>query len=144
VTIGGRVAAAAAVVLAFAAGYYAPTRLATHRPRLVFACPLSGAGAWGDIAAMSARARLVEAAALRHSGGTESSKTVPPVIAVIALGLPGLDPSSAGTLLADAHRRCPRARSAWAIVAFRRSGAADACCLDTIFVALDGSRWFVF
>jgi hypothetical protein len=144
VTAVGRIAAASAIVLAFAAGYYAPVRLAHHRPALVFACPQPAAGAWGDVAAMSARARLVEAAALRRSGGTASSKTVPPVIAVIALGLPGLDPSSAGTLLADAHRRCRRARSAWAIVTFRRSGSADACCLDTIFVALDGPRWFVF
>ena len=110
----------------------------------MFGCPEAAAGAAGDVSGIAGRARVVEAAALEHRGGTADAKTAPQVIAIVAIGLPGLDPSSTGTLLADAHRRCRRVGSAWAIVSFRRSGSADACCLDTIFVALNGRHWFVF
>jgi hypothetical protein len=141
----GRLAVATAAAVAFAAGYVAPSRFEAHRLPLVFGCPpAGGAAATGDVAEIAARARSVEAAALRQSGGTADARTVPQVIAVVALGLPGLDPDSTGTLLTDAKRRCTQVTSAWAIVAFRRSGSADACCLDTIFVACDARRWFVF
>jgi hypothetical protein len=138
------IAVATAAAVAFAAGYVAPTRFGTNGPTLVFGCPTARAGAAGDVSGIASRARVVEAAALEHRGGTADAKTAPQVIAIVALGLPGLDPSSTGTLFADAQRRCRRVGSAWAIVSFRRSGSADACCLDTIFVALDGRRWFVF
>ena len=134
----------AAAAVAFAAGYVAPTRFGSDGPALTFGCPTARAGAEGDLSGIATRARVVEAAALEHRGGTANAKTAPQVIAIVALGLPGQDPSSTGTLLADAQRRCHRLGSAWAIVSFRRSGSADACCLDTIFVALDGRRWFVF
>lgn len=140
----GSIAVTAATAVAFAAGFVAPTRFQSHAPALVFGCPPPRAGADSDVAGIARRARIVEAAALEHRGGTADANTAPQVIAIVALGLPGLDPTSTGTLLADAHRRCRSVGSAWAIVSFRRSGSADACCLDTIFVALDGRRWFVF
>jgi hypothetical protein len=146
-TLPVRLAVAVAAVAAFVTGYIAPASLHARSPALVFDCPRTGESPLllsGDLSQVAARARRVEVAALRRSGGTADSASAPEVIAVIAIGRPGIDPSSTGTLFFDARRRCPRVRAAWAIVAFRRSGAADACCLDTIFVAPDGRRWFVF
>jgi hypothetical protein len=146
-TLPARLAVAGAAAVAFAAGYAAPAHQDAHGPTLVFGCPRSGAtdaGTADEVSAVAARATSVEAAALRRRGGTADSTSAPRVIAVVAIGLPGLDPGSTGPLRGDAERRCHDVMVAWAIVAFRRSGSADACCLDTIFVVLAGRRWFVF